>query len=433
MSAPAIAPAELVGECLTGSVRRLLGGVHSLTSARVVVVCVDAECVRVTFSADPGRLGAPWQPDGQPGWFSAPRGSEPGLRDGSADPVLVVVGVGERAVVAVNVLAIDEIGVCCRGRGELIGNWLMQGRVQGAEGDGGSLAGVRLSENPDATVVVADPLVDGAAPGWVDVLAAGTSWPVRPLRTPAADAEDGDAAADGSPGDGDVAGAGSADDSAPVTVADTFDGEESGDPGEGEAAASVAGDGGRMTVFGRFEVTDSDGVALQPMQQQIIGAIAILQPIPTAELCQLLYGTERSKSFHVAMSKMRRRGLQPVATDDGYRIDIDSDWAQFRALIGSDPSAASTEALERAAQVVDGPLFGNEPPSWAVAQVPGMAAVVAQVCRELAARHSGDREQALGYARRGLAVAPGHPELGEIVSILNTIGGQQDTGGDVTA
>ncbi|EUA17513.1 hypothetical protein I553_10571 [Mycobacterium xenopi 4042] len=49
--------------------------------------------------------------------------------------------------------------------------------------------------------------------------------------------------------------------------------------------------------------------AAAAMQQQIVGAIRFDGPIPTARLCQLLYGSERHKSFHVAMSKMRRRGL----------------------------------------------------------------------------------------------------------------------------
>ena len=38
-------PADLVAECLTGGVRRLLGGAHSLTSSRAVVVCADEQWV----------------------------------------------------------------------------------------------------------------------------------------------------------------------------------------------------------------------------------------------------------------------------------------------------------------------------------------------------------------------------------------------------
>ncbi|MBS1691252.1 MAG: hypothetical protein JST91_03415 [Actinobacteria bacterium] len=463
MTAAIITPAELVSECLTGAARRLLGGVHSLTSSRVIVVRIDPHWIRVKFSAEPGRLPAPWEQDDEPGWLRAPRGSEPGLRDSSADPVLVVVGVGEREVIAVNALAIDEIGVLCHGRAELIDSWLLQAQIQGAEGDEQTLAGARLSESPDATVVIADPLVDGAQPGWVDVLAAGTSWPVRPLRIPAVAAATSAgpepvALADeaGRPhdrGQGPAVlpvtptAAGYADGGEPTSAAaDSYSvpieprqgpAAQTAEPQAGDSAGDGGGapDGGQMTVFGRFEVTDSDGVALQPMQQQIIGAIALLQPIPTTHLCELLYGPERQKqkSFHVAMSKIRRRGVQPVATDDGYRIDLDSDWASFVALVGSDPVTSSTGNLARAAELVTGPPFGAEPPSWATEALPAMTALVGDVCRELAARHVEQPDTALAYARRGLAAAPGHEELGEIVSMLANGTWHQDSGRDVSA
>ena len=453
MTAAVITPADLVGDCLTGAARRLLGGVHSLTSSRVIVVRIDPCWIRVKFSADPGRLPAPWEQDeDEPGWLRAPRGSEPGLRDSSADPVLVVIGVGEREVIAVNALAIDEIGVLCHARVELVDNWLLQVRIQGADGDEQTLAGVRLSENPDATVVVADPLVDGAQPGWVDVLAVATSWAVRPLRTPSAvqamssgveHAGGADEAAE-RPRDQEPPAAGlsttpSAGDAGAELTATSAESRDETVQTSVQEFSAVAADsapaGGQMTVFGRFGVTDTDGAALQPMQQQIIGAIALLQPIPTAHLCELLYGSQRQKpkSFHVAMSKIRRRGLQPVATGDGYRIDLDSDWASFVALVGSDPVTSSTENLSRAAELVTGPLFGGEPPSWAAEVRPAMTALIGDVCRELCARYVEQPEVALGYARRGLAAAPGHQELGEIVSMLATGTWDQDGGGDVSA
>ncbi|MBZ4571553.1 bacterial transcriptional activator domain-containing protein [Mycobacterium avium] len=466
MTAAVITPAELVSECLTGAARRLLGGVHSLTSSRVIVVRIDPNWIRVKFSAEPGRLPAPWEQDDEPGWLRAPRGSEPGLRDSSADPVLVVVGVGEHEVIAVNALAIDEIGVLCHGRAELIESWVLQAQIQGAEGDDQTLAGVRLSESPDATVVIADPLVDGAQPGWVDVLAAGTSWPVRPLRIPAETTvtpsdtpdqlvatEQEDRPADhvqapavsptaGSTDGGDSTAITADFDSAPIEPRQDPTTQTAEPPAEDSTgnAEDPPPNGGLMTVFSRFEVTDSDGVALQPMQQQIIGAIALLQPITTTHLCELLYGPERQKqksqkqkSFHVAMSKIRRRGLQPVATEDGYRIDLDSDWASFVSLVGSDPATSSTGNLARAAELVTGPLFGSEPPPWATEALPQMTTLVANVCRELAARHVEQPDTALAYARRGLAVAPGHQELGEIVSMLANGTWHQDSDRDVSA
>ncbi len=51
-----VTPAELITDCLTGSVRRLLGGVHSLTSARAVIVCVDPSWIHVKFSTPPGSV-----------------------------------------------------------------------------------------------------------------------------------------------------------------------------------------------------------------------------------------------------------------------------------------------------------------------------------------------------------------------------------------
>lgn len=463
MTAAVITPAELVGECLTGAARRLLGGVHSLTSSRVIVVRIDPNWIRVKFSAEPGRLPVPWEPDDESGWLRAPRGSEPGLRDSSADPVLVVVGVGEHEVIAVNALAIDEIGVLCHGRAELIESWVLQAQIQGAEGDEKTLAGVRLSESPDATVVIADPLIDGAQPGWVDVLAAGTSWPVRPLRIPAESAmtspgtseqlvateqaDHADNLGQGPAGAPTTPTVGATDDGEPTATTD-FDSTpteprqdptaQTAEPAAEDSTGTVddAPNGGLMTVFGRFEVTDSDGVALQPMQQQIIGAIALLQPITTTHLCELLYGPERQKqkSFHVAMSKIRRRGLQPMATEDGYCIDLDSDWARFVALVGSDPVTSPTENLARAAELVTGPLFGAEPPPWVVTEaLPTMTTLVANVCRELAARHVEQPDMALAYARRGLTVAPGHQELGEIVSMLANGTWHQDSDRDVSA
>lgn len=463
MTAAVVTPAELVSDCLTGAARRLLGGVHSLTSSRVIVVRIDPEWIRVRFSAEPGRLPAPWEQDDEAGWLRAPRGSEPGLRDSSADPVLVVLGVGEHEVIAVNALAIDEIGVLCRGRAELIDSWLLQAQIQGADGDHQTLVGVRLSESPDATVVIADPLVDGAQSGWVDVLAAGTSWPVRPLRIPSDAAvapvvtsghvglaEEADRQVEcgyGSAGSLEeplvesVDGAGAI--AALVDVAsapnDVVHGSaaQAAEPSEQHLTGPVDGasDGGLMTVFGRFEVVDSEGAALQPMQQQIIGAIAFLQPVTTAHLCELLYGPDRQKqkSFHVAMSKIRRRGLRPLATEDGYRIDLDGDWARFVALVGSDPVMASTESLVRAAELVSAPLLGADPPSWGAEVLPAMRDLVASVCRELAARHVEQPEQALAYARRGLTVAPGHEELGQIVSMLANGAWHQDSDRDVSA
>ena len=117
-------------DCRSGAVRRLIGGVHSLTSSRAVVVCADENWVRVRFSTARAlcrRCGRPRTPGG------SARPAEPNpVCDASADPVLVVVGVAESQVVAINALAVDEIGVTCTGRDGLIANWLLQAQVQGA-------------------------------------------------------------------------------------------------------------------------------------------------------------------------------------------------------------------------------------------------------------------------------------------------------------
>ncbi|SII84737.1 hypothetical protein [Mycobacteroides abscessus] len=432
MTAATVAPAELVAACLTGAVRRLLGGAHSVTAARVVVARVDPQWVRVRFSASPGRLPLPWEPDEDEGWMRAPTGSEPTLRDSTADPVLVVVGVGEREVLAINMLAVDEIGLCCQGRTELIDSWQLQVQVQGGDGDEKLLAGVHLSTSPDATVVVADPLVDGFESGWVDVLAAGTSWPVRPLRVPVLAARESEPATTAAP----LASGREIEINEEQPESDSVDDSDQSAVPEEESAgdlelpAQAVEDGGaQMTVFGRFEVTGADGVALQPMQQQIVGAIAVCQPIPTAKLCQLIYGVERYKGFHVALNKIRRRGLAPVVTDEGYRIDIDGQWSRFTALTGTDPAAADTEQLSQAAELVTGPLFGgDEQPGWALQA--NMSDRVAAVFRELAARHVEDPARAMDYARRGLAVKPGHQQLGEIVSTLGGAGWEHNSDND---
>ncbi len=423
-----VMPAELVAECLAGGVRRLIGGVHSLTSSRAVVVCVDDQWVRVRFSAAPGVLSAPWEDDGD-GWVRAARGSEPGLRDASADPVLVVVGVAETHLVAINALAVDEIAVTCAGREALIANWVLQAQVQGADGDEVSVAGAVLSVNPDATVVVADPIT--AAGGWVDVLAVGTAWPVRPLRT-AEGRDDGTLAGEpGAEGGAGALGVGAAtpfgptgtEPADPVVEAAVVGGDAGADDGAVQPVCGAAS----MRVFGGFEVLDAAGLALQPMQQDLVGGIAFHAPVRTQQLCQLVFGQpEKPPSFHVALSKMRRRGINPVLIDGGYRLEIDSDWTRFMALVGADPAAADTDALVEAAALIGGPLFGGVAPRWARDLVGPMRARTGAVCRELAARHSDRPAQALRYAQLGLSVDPASAELSEII---DTIGGQLSAAG----
>lgn len=413
MSAPAL-PADLAAECLNGNVRRLIGGVHSWTAARVVVACVEDRSVRVRFSSDPGRLPAPWEAEEQQGWWCTGRDAEAGLRDASADPVLIVVGVGEHQVLAVNLLAIDEIGVTCHGGEELLDSWIMQVHVQGCPADTASLAGVKVSDNPDATVVVADPLV-GESAGWVDVLCVGTSWPVRPLRrvrrdraasAHAVQSYSGEVREEGRDGHWSDEG-----------ERHLGDDDQASDARRQEVSATPS-KGAFMTVFGDFEITDADGMALQPVQQQIIGMIAMCGPIPRSELCQQVYGTERQKSFHVAMSKIRRRGLVPELTEQGYRIDIDSQWRRFTDLVGPDPAGADTAILAQAAAMVTTPLFGHNPPQWAPKVTPAMVRLIAQVCRELAARHADTPQVAWSYAQLGLSVDPTQPELTDIAEML---------------
>lgn len=384
-----------------------------MTSSRAVVVCTDPHWVRVRFSVAPGPLPAPWEIEDS-GWVRAPRGAEPGLRDASADPVLVVVGVSAAEVVAINALAIDEIGVTCSGREALIAHWMLQAQVQGAGADGDAVAGAVLSENPDATVVVADPITGER--GWVDVLAGGTAWPVRPLKTRVDDR----ASSVGVEPVGSAAGVAAAESlgSAPVDGAAA-----AADGGAGVAEDVVAQPvpgAGSMQVFGGFAVLDGDGLPLQPMQQDLVGAIAFNAPVSTQDLCALLFGTtQRPASFHVALSKMRRRGVNPVLTDGRYRIDIDSDWGRFTALAGPDPAAADTADLIAAAALVSGPLFGVQPPRWAAPLLEEMRAQVGAVCRELAARHSDQPQVAARYVGVGLGVDGGNAELSEIGAMLS--------------
>lgn len=429
MVAVAVNPAELVGDCLAGGVRRLIGGAHSLTSSRAVVVRVDEHWVWVRFSTDPGRLSAPWEA-AEDGWRRAPRGSEPGLRDATADPVLIVVGLGESSVLAVNALAIDEIGVTCEARAELVDHWITQAAIQGAEADESVVAGAQVSENPDATVVVTD--LPGAESGWVDVLAAGTAWPVSALRWPSTSPPEDPG---GGPGDTVeesteqlVTPAAGADEGAP-----SVERQDGTDIASGVRQAPARPEGvAWMTVFGGFDVTDADGAALPPLQQNLAAAIAFNQPVSTGDLSELVYGqSERPKSFHVAMTKIRQRGLQPKHSPEGYRIELDSQWSQFAELAGADPTQAPTAALAAAAAMISTPLFGENPPAWAATQLPAMQALICQVCRELAARHADEPAQALTYAQLGLAVDPDHAELQDILAVLTSAsnhGGDPDRG-----
>ena len=128
-------------------------------------------------------------------------------------------------------------------------------------------------------------------------------------------------------------------------------------------------------MFGAFEVFDDHGVLLQPMQRDLIGGIFFHQPISTHDLCQLLFGSgERPASFHVAMSKMRKRGLNPMLIAGGYSIDIAADWKSFTDTAGPDPASADTDALAAAAAMISGPLFGAHPPAWTAELLPTMRA-----------------------------------------------------------
>jgi hypothetical protein len=174
-----------------------------------------------------------------------------------------------------------------------------------------------------------------------------------------------------------------------------------------------------MQVFGGFEVLDDQGAPLQPMQRDLVGGIYFNQPIRIHDLCERLFGIpERPASFHVAMSKMRRRGLNPVHIDGFYTIDIASDWRKFADLTGSDPASADTPALAAAAAMIRGPLFGSTPPQWAAPLLEQMRSSVTAVCRELAVRHSDQPAVALGYARQGLSVDTDNPALMEIIDTL---------------
>lgn len=263
-----------------------------------------------------------------------------------------------------------------------------------------------MSDNPDATVVVADPITGD--PGWVDVLAAGTAWPVRPLKTAISDPQTPSSLAAPAPHDATVTDIGQE----VVEAASTVD----------SAGPQPVSAGGRMRVFGAFEVFDAHGVLLQPMQRDIIGGIFFHQPIGTHELCELLFGSvARPASFHVALSKMRKRGLHPVLGDTGYCIDIPCDWQTFINVVGPDPATADTDALAAAAAMIEGPLFGPTPPAWTNDVLAPMRAYSAAICRELAARHVDQPAAALGYARQGLTVDPGNAE---IVEIIDTLTGQ---------
>ncbi|EUA17515.1 hypothetical protein I553_10573 [Mycobacterium xenopi 4042] len=59
-SAMSVTPADLVADCLVGGVRRLIGGVHSLTSSRAVVVCADEQWWRCGFRIA-GTVAGPWE------------------------------------------------------------------------------------------------------------------------------------------------------------------------------------------------------------------------------------------------------------------------------------------------------------------------------------------------------------------------------------
>jgi hypothetical protein len=163
------------------------------------------------------------------------------------------------------------------------------------------------------------------------------------------------------------------------------------------------------------------------MQQDIVGGIAFHCPVRTQDLCQLVFGApDKPPSFHVAMSKMRRRGINPVLIDGRYHLEIDSDWGRFTTLVGPDPAAADTDALIEAAALITGPLFGGAAPRWARDLLAPMRARTGEVCRELAARHSDRPADALRYAQLGLSVDTANTGLTEIADM---VGGQLSAAG----
>nr|WP_281386580.1 LysM peptidoglycan-binding domain-containing protein [Jiangella mangrovi] len=189
---------------------------------------------------------------------------------------------------------------------------------------------------------------------------------------------------------------------------------------------AVPGDGPTVLLLGPVEVEDAEGPVEQSKYRQLTEIAAFIALNPGrghSALDDAMWPGSRvtQNTRNTAISKLRRWFGRDAHGDDylprvdsGYRFHagVTTDWDQWRALVGDDPTLAGTPQLVAALELVRGQPFTGVNPrryGWAEHLKQEMISAIVDAAHELAQRatRGGDAHLARKASTIGLQVEPG--------------------------
>lgn len=192
------------------------------------------------------------------------------------------------------------------------------------------------------------------------------------------------------------------------------------------APEAVPGDGPTVLLLGPVEVEDAEGPVEQSKYRQLTEIAAFIALHPGrghSALDDAMWPGSRvtQNTRNTAISKLRRWFGRDTHGDDylprvdsGYRFHagVSTDWDQWRALVGDDPTLAGTQQLVAALEMVRGQPFTGVNPrryGWAEHLKQEMISAIVDAAHELAQRaiRGGDAHLARKASTIGLQVEPG--------------------------
>ncbi|TDC48306.1 LysM peptidoglycan-binding domain-containing protein [Jiangella ureilytica] len=188
----------------------------------------------------------------------------------------------------------------------------------------------------------------------------------------------------------------------------------------------VPGEGPTVLLLGPVEVEDAEGPVEQSKYRQLTEIAAFIALNPGrghSALDDAMWPGSRvtQNTRNTAISKLRRWFGRDIHGDDylprvdsGYRFHpgVSTDWDQWRALVGDDPTLAGTPQLVAALELVRGQPFTGVNPrryGWAEHLKQEMISAIVDAAHELAQRaiRGGDAHLARKASTIGLQVEPG--------------------------
>jgi hypothetical protein len=188
----------------------------------------------------------------------------------------------------------------------------------------------------------------------------------------------------------------------------------------------VPGEGPTVLLLGPVEVEDAEGPVEQSKYRQLTEIAAFIALNPGrghSALDDAMWPGSRvtQNTRNTAISKLRRWFGRDAHGDDylprvdsGYRFHagVTTDWDQWRALVGDDPTLAGTPQLVAALELVRGQPFTGVNPrryGWAEHLKQEMISAIVDAAHELAQRalRGGDAHLARKASTIGLQVEPG--------------------------